>query len=410
MSWAGEAPHRATQPRRRATQLRRRAIELRERVSAMPDWPVAAAVLALLSTGEAAMVGAAPGQTIVLPLVLGLLAALPLVLVRRYPVTAALVMTAATLLLLVIHHPPTVAGTLAMLTVEYAVARHRDPRLAEALVLPYVGFAIAPSGWTAQHRVLAVLLLSAVGGAAALGSGARTRAEARNRDAARLAMRSTLLEYAARGERARIARELHDVVAHHISMIAVQAETARLTTPGMPTEGARRFSAIGDTARTALTEMRRLLGVLREDGGPAEPSRAPQPGLEQLNELIDEARTATVGGTRLIVAGHVQPLDPGVQLTVYRIVQEALTNARRHAPGAAVDVELHFHPDRLLLRVRDNGPGAPATAGPGGHGLLGMRERAAVVGGELWAGPAPGSGFLIEAALPVPETTPGAAP
>ncbi|MBO0867707.1 MAG: sensor histidine kinase [Micromonosporaceae bacterium] len=371
----------------------------------MPDWPLlAAAVLATLSLGEATAVGVQPGQKIALPLVLGLFATLPLLLARRYPVAAAIVITAATLLLVVSHHPPTIAGTLAMAAVQYVVGRQRDPRLAGALVLPYVGFAIAPFGWAVHYRVLAVLLLTVVGAAAALGSSARMRAEARSHDASRREMRTTLLEYAARGERARIARELHDVVAHHISMIAVQAETARLTTPGMPEEGAQRLSAIGDTARTALTEMRRLLGVLREDAGPAEPTRAPQPGLEQLNELIDEARAAAPGGTRLIVRGHVQPLDPGVQLTVYRIVQEALTNARRHAPGAAVDVELDYRADRLLLRVRDNGPGAPETAEPGGHGLLGMRERALMVGGELWAGPAPGSGFLVEAALPVPET------
>jgi signal transduction histidine kinase len=184
-------------------------------------------------------------------------------------------------------------------------------------------------------------------------------------------------------------------------MIAVQAETARLTTPGMPAEGARRLVAIGDTARDALTEMRRLLGVLREDAG-AEPTRRPQPGLEQLNDLIDEARDSAGVSTRLILRGRVVPVDPGVALTAYRIVQEALTNARRHAPGAAVDVELDYAGAVLYVRVRDNGPG-PAVAGPAaaGHGLLGMRERAAMVGGTLRAGPGRLGGFLVEAALPV---------
>jgi signal transduction histidine kinase len=237
-----------------------------------------------------------------------------------------------------------------------------------------------------------------------------------------------LADHLARGERARIARELHDVVAHHISVMAVQAETARLTTPGLPDAGAERFAAIGDTARAGLTEMRRLLGVLREDAqatadqdpGPAEADapalatpglatpglatpgpaadRHPQPGLAQLGDLIDEAREASGSVVRLIVSGPVTRLDPGVELAAYRIVQEALTNARRHAPGAAVDVELRYDGDLLRLRIRDNGPG-PAARNTG-HGLLGMRERAAAAGGSLHTGDAPGGGFRIEAELP----------
>jgi len=225
----------------------------------------------------------------------------------------------------------------------------------------------------------------------------QARAEAARRDESARAVESTLLELTARGERARIARELHDVVAHHISMISVQAETARLATPGMPAEGQKRLLEIGDTARTALTEMRRLLGVLREDAG-TEPMRAPQPGLQQLLELIDEMRASAPA--RLIVSGPVTPLDAGVELIAYRIVQEALTNARRHAPGAAVDVEIAYTPEDLLVTVRDNGPGPPERTN-GGHGLLGMRERVATVGGDLRTGAAPVSGFLVQARLPV---------
>jgi signal transduction histidine kinase len=230
----------------------------------------------------------------------------------------------------------------------------------------------------------------------------RLRADAAERDASRQDIERSLLELTARGERARIARELHDVVAHHLSMISVQAETARLATEGLPPDGAARLRAIGDTARTALTEMRRLLGVLREDAG-GEPTRRPQPGLRQLLELIDETRDATGAHARLLVRGRVAPLDPGVELAAYRIIQEALTNARRHAPGSAVDVELEYADDALRVRVRDNGPGGPAPDG-GGHGLLGMRERAASVGGELSTGPAPVSGFLVTATLPTAET------
>jgi signal transduction histidine kinase len=211
-------------------------------------------------------------------------------------------------------------------------------------------------------------------------------------------------------------------------MIAVQAETARLATPGMPAAGAQRLLQIGDTARAGLTEMRRLLGVLREDAqatatdapgadqsgtdqSGADQSgadRHPQPDLRQLNELVDEARNASGTATRLIVSGPPATLDPGVELAAYRIVQEALTNARRHAPGAAVDVELRYASDALRLRIRDNGPGpsfasalAPVpTREAGGHGLAGMRERAAAAGGDLRTGAAPGGGFLIEATLP----------
>ncbi|MGA2830896.1 MAG: ATP-binding protein, partial [Streptosporangiaceae bacterium] len=157
--------------------------------------------------------------------------------------------------------------------------------------------------------------------------------------------------------------------------------------------------------------MRRLLGVLREDTETETAARQPQPGLRQLNELVDSARDATGAGTRLIVSGPPAALDPGVELAAYRIVQEALTNSRRHAPGAAVDVELRYDGDGLRLRIRDNGPGPPAAwldggSGPsaerpdGGLGLLGMRERALAVGGDLGTGAAPGGGFLVTASLP----------
>ncbi|MET9339325.1 sensor histidine kinase [Nonomuraea sp. NPDC003804] len=253
------------------------------------------------------------------------------------------------------------------------------------------------------YPYLLVLLLACLAPAAALAGVAwRARGDARESGAARQAIADTLLEHTARGERARIARELHDVVAHHISLVAVQAETARLATPGMPAAGAERLSAIGDTARAALTEMRRLLGVLREDAETTSADWHPQPGLRlsELNELVDESRQASGTATRLILRGDPVELDPGVELAAYRIIQEALTNARRHAAGAAVDVELRYTGQGVLVRVRDNGPGPSPDAPAAGHGLSGMRERAAAVGGELSTGPAPGGGFLVEARLP----------
>ncbi|MFD0554236.1 sensor histidine kinase [Streptomyces rectiviolaceus] len=296
------------------------------------------------------------------------------------------------------------AGLCALLVSLHQAGRRGLKYLTALLALPFIAYAVTtPAGSGVGERFLTVL--TAVGAAVAAGTGlARSaRDTALVNSAAEQAIADTLLEHAARGERARIARELHDVVAHHISMIAVQAETARLTTPGLPAVGAERFLAIGDTARTALTEMRRLLGVLREDAGGSAPDRRPQPGLEQLGELVDEARDASAAAVRLIVEGPVRPLDPGLELTAYRIVQEALTNTRRHAPGAAVDVELRYTRDALRLRVRDNGPSPHTAKGlDAGHGLVGMRERAAMVGGELRAGPARRGGFLIEATFPAP--------
>jgi signal transduction histidine kinase len=258
-----------------------------------------------------------------------------------------------------------------------------------------------------EVEVLTIVLAALTSAVAWAGATQRAQADAEQRGAAREAIMGRLLEHTARGARTRIARELHDVVAHHISMIAVQAETARVTTPGLPAAGAQRLSEIGDAARAALTEMRRLLGVLREDTEIEEvPDRQPPPGLHQLNQLLDDVRDANRAGTRLIMRGHPVPLESGIELAAYRIVQEALTNARRHAPGAAVDVELVYTRGALLLRIRDNGPGPPpATFAPSaplaeGHGLLGMRERAAAVGGRLTCGAAPSGGFLVEASLP----------
>jgi signal transduction histidine kinase len=310
------------------------------------------------------------------------------------PLAAAVSVTAVSVLSLAFFHTLTVAGLLVQLLALYRASRLAAPLLA----VPFVVLALVRPG------VLSMLLASLAPACAVAGIARRAHAEAQVHRAARREIAGALVEHTARGERARIARELHDVVAHHISMIAVQAETARLTTQGLPAAGARRLSEIGDTARAGLTEMRRLLGVLRED---AVVERHPQPGLQQLNELLDEARDASGAGTRLIVSGAPVALDPGVELAAYRIVQEALTNARRHAPGAAVDVELHYADDALRLRVRDNGPGSPGGSGTGGgHGLRGMRERALAVAGELRAGPASGGGFLVEARLPAKPEAP----
>jgi len=361
------------------------------------------------------------------------------------PLPAALAVCLAALVSLVLFELVTIAGAAALLVIAYRLARSGLVVLAVALAAPFLGLARVLAGpaprpdavpaatnasglWAAgaDTRVLTVLLAAAipVAAVAALARGAREQTETHS--ATRELTEGMLADHLARGERARIARELHDVVAHHISMIAVQAETGRLTTPGLPDAGAQRFAAIGDTARAGLTEMRRLLGVLREDAEqdkepqpnlePAGPARTgadrrPQPGLPQLGDLVDGAREASGSVVRLIMSGQAARLDPGVELAAYRIVQEALTNARRHAPGAAVDVELRYADDALRLRIRDNGPGQ-AGRYHAGHGLLGMRERAAAVGGSLQTGDAGGGGFLVEAELPAkaPDAVTGTPP
>lgn len=361
---------------------------------------LAGAVLALEALGEsiARAVDAGDGVSATAALcLLALATTLPLVLLR--PVPAAVTVVTAAVLSVAPFHRLTVGGAAALLAVLYEAGR-REVRLATAtLFVPFVVLAFADAGH-GEGRALTIALAALAPVTAWAGAATQSRSQAREHLAAREVIADSSLEYAARGERARIARELHDVVAHHISMVSVQAETARLTTPGMPVAGAQRLSAIGDTARTALTEMRRLLGVLREDTEADAAERRPQPGLAQLNELLDDVRAASGGGARLIVHGTPVALDQGVELAAYRIAQEALTNSRRHAPGAAVDVELHYQDDALWLRVRDNGPGPPIEPPDGGLGLTGMAERATAVGGTLRTGFAAGGGFLVEASLP----------
>jgi signal transduction histidine kinase len=385
-----------------------RAIDAGRRAVLVPDWrPAAAALLSVVAVVEAAAGGAIPEDMLAVAFLLCLAATVPVAFVRGHVVTATAAVTAAMLAMPASGLRPPAAAVVCLLVAFYHLGLWRSRRIAVLAVVPLALYAVAqPDGSGGATPAMGRFLLVAAAAAATAGAMMRAREESTRRAASLQAAEGTLLEHAARGERARIARELHDVVAHHVSMIAVQAETARLTTPGLPPEGARNLVAIADNARTALAEMRRLLGVLREDAG-TETGRRPQPGLEQLNDLIDQARDSARASTRLIVRGAVVPLDPGIQLTAYRIVQEALTNARRHAPGAGVDVELRYGECDLRVRVRDNGPGPlngvvahGSPSSPAGHGLLGMRERAATVGGTLQAGRGISGGFVVEAVLP----------
>jgi signal transduction histidine kinase len=207
-------------------------------------------------------------------------------------------------------------------------------------------------------------------------------------------------------ERARIARELHDVVAHNVSVMVVQADGAAYVLDAAPDQAKQALSTISTTGRQALAEMRRLLGLLRA-GDDAGGEYVPQPGVDQLADLIDQVRGAGLP-VRFEVAGRARPLSSGVELTAYRVVQEALTNVRKHGgDGASANVLLGFGDAALDLLIEDDGRGARhelyAQGGPDGlgQGLIGMRERIGMVGGTLDAGPRPGGGFRISAVLPL---------
>ncbi|WIM98277.1 histidine kinase [Actinoplanes oblitus] len=197
-------------------------------------------------------------------------------------------------------------------------------------------------------------------------------------------------------ERTRIAREMHDVVAHHMSMIAVQAETAPYRLAGLPAEAKDELASIAGAAREALTDMRRLLGVLRAEDQAAE--RAPQPGYPEIVELVATARKAG-----LPVTGELPPLagvDEAAGLAAYRIAQEALANAARHAPGGPVRILARADGDRLELRVENELTTPPEPGHKAGHGLIGMRERVTLLGGELTAGPDGAGGYRVLARIP----------
>ncbi|SEM36003.1 Signal transduction histidine kinase [Nonomuraea pusilla] len=207
-------------------------------------------------------------------------------------------------------------------------------------------------------------------------------------------------------ERARIARELHDVVAHHLSVIAIQAEAVPMQASGDPAVLEAGLGGIRRLSLEAIAELRQVLGVLRDQHGRTD--TAPQPGLDRLDELVAHARSAGLS-VRVGRSGALEGLPPAVSLSAYRIVQESLSNAMRHAPGSDVAVGIARDARSVRLRVV-NGPGSRSGSGPGaGHGLVGMRERVALLGGALDAGPLPRGGFEVHAVLPVQGSAGGSA-
>jgi signal transduction histidine kinase len=312
------------------------------------------------------------------------------------------------------------AGKYAVLAVVYVVAglRYGPPALWWMAALTLVPAWL----WTGPDWVYPAELTTGIAVlAAALHGIANWRRDrqalaAQTRSVQKQRERNAVLE-----ERARIAREMHDVIAHHMSMIAVQAETApyRLAgvpgvpgvqgvpgVPGLPEPVAAEFAALSGAAREALTEMRRLLGVLRSDGDGGEAERVPQPRLGDVPELVDSARRA--GALITLEMPHdTTGIPPGVGLTAYRILQESLSNAGRHAPGARISVVVEQAHASVLLNIRNEPSAAAQPRADGtGHGLAGMRERVALLGGELSAGPEPDGGFAVRATLPLTPVAP----
>ena len=339
------------------------------------------------------------------------LVCVPLLWRRTQPITSfAIVVVAAALQVkieyqtwLVPSYEGTMQGWFATLIAFYSVSAHAGPRRAMAAGL--VGGATLVANDLLQLLTATTTLNDTfpawfiVGGAWGLGYALRGRQV----QVHELADRAARLEHeqqaqaraAVAAERSRIARELHDVVAHSLSVIVIQAQAAYRVLDGDQPSAREALGSIDATGRQALVEMRRLVGMLRED---AELSLMPQPGLGQLDALLAQMRDAGLR-VELAVEGQPRSLTPGLDLTAYRIVQEALTNTLKHAGPATARVVLRFEAEDMELEVVDDGHGA-RDANSSGHGLVGMRERVAVYGGELESGTCNGRGFRVRARLP----------
>jgi signal transduction histidine kinase len=329
---------------------------------------------------------------------------LPIAVRRRWPL-AVLAWGLATGVAFAALGLNLVSLTFAVLVYLYTVAAHR-PRV-DSLAGLAATEALLVLVWLARPGAIGdggTLVLDGLIMAAGwwLGDGARRRQEAvaaaRQRAAELEEAREELARRAVTEERLRIARELHDVVAHSMSIIAVQSGVGVHVLDSQPEEARKALAAVEATSRQALVEMRRLLGVLREEAEPRG-SLAPAPGLAEVEALAAEVARAGVR-VEVHIEGTPCELPAGLDLSAYRIVQEALTNVVRHAGPATARVAVRYSPGQVALEVVDDGRG-PGAEDRGGHGLAGMRERAALYGGTLEAGPVPGGGFRVAATLPV---------
>jgi signal transduction histidine kinase len=353
-----------------------------------------------------------PHGRFVLGWVLVLLHTLPLAARRRFPGAVLALCVASGLAIAVLDLPPEILG-IALLVAVYSVAAY-GRRWVPLTGLAGVEVALVAVQLTPGRTGVGTLVgnLGVVAAAWLLGHFAHNyRAYA-----ARLEERTTELEQAREElarravveERLRLARELHDVVAHAMSVIAVQSGVGAHIADTNPQGAAKALAAIEATSRAALEELRRLLGVLRQEDEP-QADLAPAPGLADLDSLLAEVSKAGLA-VRLQVHGTRPPLPAGLDLSAYRIVQEALTNVVKHAGPAHAQVLVGYRDQDVTVEILDDGRGPGTAASDGrvgtGHGLIGMRERVQVFGGDLQTGPRPGGGFRVAARLPIAADQP----
>jgi signal transduction histidine kinase len=338
--------------------------------------------------------------------------AAPLAL-RRVALPVAVGAALATLAVPALLDLSPLAQSITFIGLTYSAAAHRPMRIAAltacVLWLPVLAVNILaplPPGPLTISPVYAVLnntLVALVSYFVGRTMHARRASTEALRERARIAEVSqrTLAEQAVADERRRIARELHDVVAHHVSVMGVLATGARRVLRRDPDSADEALGTIEDTSRTTLREMRRLLDVLRTEAEPGV-DLVPQPGLAAITALVEQVREAGLP-VALGVDGMPVDLDPGVALTVYRIVQEGLTNALKHAGSATATVRLTFDPAALTVEVLDTGRGPQPGGDRVGHGLVGMRERVALYGGTLQTGPRAGGGYRVQVRMPMDQ-------
>jgi signal transduction histidine kinase len=300
-------------------------------------------------------------------------------------------------------------GDVALLAALYTVAAHQSrTRALLATGVMEAGAVMAAVRWEPAGTVPRSLLFLTATVVAALFAGLTAASGSRylawmDERARRLEIeRDQQAAIAAAAERTRIARELHDIVSHSLSVVITLADAAALVSRADPGQGAEAMAEVSEVGRHALSDMRAMLGVLRTDEPPdpktARPPQPPQPGFGQLGALMERIR-ATGLDVGLSVAGTPFPVGAAAELTAYRIVQEALTNTLRHAGARHAWVTISYDEPEVRIRVSDDGIPATAAGSPGGHGIHGMRERAALHHGALHAGPADGGGWLVEATL-----------
>ena len=364
-----------------------------------------------------------PGQhpTTVLTWLLAVVSIAPILTHRRFPAASVAVCLAAVAIYAAGRYVAYPGFAIFVLT--FVIALHSEERIAvPALFAAAVVIGVAVDLQPAKVAVLSTYIVSEifVGGAWLAGWNLRRRrarwAELRDRADRLEREREEEARRAVTEERLRIARELHDVIAHSMSVIAVQSGVGNHVIDTQPAEARQALAAIEATSRSALTEMRRLLGVLRRDGEPRG-SLSPAPGLADLTALVSQVQDAGLK-VWISVDGERGQVSPGIDLSAYRIVQEALTNVIKHAATPSASVTISYRQDSVTVEVADQGIGPPPARWAdgvhggqvpppkaGGHGLIGMRERVAVFGGEFAAGPGPGGGFRVWARFPIAEVT-----